>query len=222
MGKNKFISLGMYHEYDSKTMKKRARDFYLDMARRRSVRQFSDRPVPLEIIENCIRAAGTAPSGANMQPWFFAVVRDREIKRKIRTAAEQEEMEFYQHRASKEWLQVLTPLGTGASKPFLETAPYLIVIFTQRYHITKAGEKIKHYYINESVGIATGLLITAVHRAGLVSLTHTPNPMNFLNKILERPVSEKPFLILVLGYPARDARVPDIRRKPLSEVSTVK
>ncbi len=176
------IPLTQYHEYSVEEMKRRAADLYADMQRRRTVRDFSDRSVPRDIIETCLRAASTAPSGANMQPWYFVVVSDPTVKRKIREAAEAEEREFYGGRAPEEWLEALAPLGTDPNKPFLEMAPCLIVIFAQNYGLTPAGKKIKHYYVAESVGIATGILITAIHQAGLVSLTHTPNPMGFLNK----------------------------------------
>jgi len=184
------------------------------------VREFSDRPVPREVIENCLLAAGTAPNGANMQPWHFVAVSDPEIKKQIRIAAEEEELEFYQHKAPQEWLEALAPLGTDEHKPFLETAPYLLAIFAQRHGVLPDGRKVKHYYAVESVGIATGMLITAVHNAGLVSLTHTPSPMNFLNKLLDRPGHERPFLLLVVGYPADDAQVPAITKRPLNEIAT--
>lgn len=190
------------------------------MQRRRTVRYFSDREVPREIIEDCLLAAGTAPSGANLQPWHFVVVSDPAIKQRIRVEAEKEEREFYTRKAPQEWLDALAPLGTDANKPFLETAPYLVVIFSQSYGVLADGRKVKNYYVQESVGIATGMLITAVHNAGLVSLTHTPSPMGFLNEILGRPANEKPFLILVVGYPAEDAVVPDIGKKPLEEIAT--
>jgi nitroreductase len=201
-------------------MKRRAADFYADMRRRRTVRHFSDRPVPREIIEDCLRAAGTAPSGANLQPWHFVVVGDPTIKKQIREAAEEEERAFYRERAPQEWLQALAPLGTDEHKPFLETAPYLIVVFLESYGFTPEGQRIKHYYAMESVGIATGMLVTAVHNAGLVSLTHTPSPMGFLGKILNRPSNERAFLILVVGYPTEDAEVPVITKKPLDEIAT--
>jgi len=201
-------------------MKRRAVAFYEELRRRRTVRDFSDRPVPREVIELCVLAAGTAPNGANMQPWHFAVVEDPEVKRKIRIAAEEEEREFYSGRAPKEWLDALAPLGTDERKPFLETAPYLIAVFAQRYGVLPDGRQVKHYYATESVGIATGLLITAVHNAGLVSLTHTPSPMNFLNDLLDRPPNERPFLLLVVGYPSAGATVPDITKKSLSEIAS--
>jgi iodotyrosine deiodinase len=215
-----FTPLPAYREYSIEEMKSRAAEFYSDIRRRRTVREFSDRPVPREVIENCLRAAGTAPNGANMQPWHFAVVSDETIKRKIRAEAEREEYEFYHHKAPQEWLDALAPLGTNEDKPFLETAPYLIVIFAQSYGVLPDGRKVKHYYAQESVGIATGILITAIHHAGLVSLTHTPSPMGFLNHLLGRPVHERPFLILVVGYPAEGARVPMITKKPLEEIAT--
>ncbi|UCC75235.1 MAG: nitroreductase family protein [Gemmatimonadota bacterium] len=201
-------------------MKRRAAKFRAELSRRRSVRQFAGRPVPREVVEECLRAAGSAPSGANMQPWHFVVVSDPAVKRRIREAAEKEEAKFYAERAPREWLEALAPLGTDEHKPFLETAPYLIVIFVQSYGVTPEGKKYKHYYASESVGIATGMLVAAVHNAGLVSLTHTPSPMGFLNEILERPPHERPFLMLVVGYPAEDARVPDIEKKGLAEIAS--
>jgi nitroreductase len=184
------------------------------------VREFSDRPVPRDIIETALRAAGTAPSGANLQPWHFVVVSGAETKKKIRVAAEAEEREFYEHRASDEWLDALRPLGTDSDKPFLETAPYLIAVFLQKFGELPDGRKVKHYYPVESTGLATGILITALHEAGLATLTHTPSPMKFLNEILGRPKSERPFLLLVVGYPADDAAVPDIERKPLEDFTS--
>jgi nitroreductase len=201
-------------------MRKRATEFREEMQRRRTVRNFSSRPVPREIIEQCLLAAGSAPSGANMQPWRFVVVTDPEIKRGIRDAAEQEEREFYHNRAPKEWLEALAPLGTDENKPYLETAPYLIVVFGEAYGLLPDGRKVKNYYVTESVGIASGMLIAALHNAGLVSLTHTPSPMGFLNRILGRPPNERPFLILVAGYPAEDAAVPEIQKKSLGEIAT--
>lgn len=201
-------------------MCRRAAAFYADIRRRRTVRDFSSRPVPREVVENCLRAAGTAPSGANMQPWHFVVVSDPAVKARIRAGAEEEERAFYHGRAPDEWLEALAPLGTDEHKPFLETAPYLIVIFAAAYAVLPGGGKMKHYYVQESVGIATGLLVTAIHHAGLASLTHTPSPMRFLNEILGRPAHERPYLILVVGYPAADATVPVITKKPLDEVAT--
>lgn len=221
MSEAKFIPLQTFHYFTVEEMNKRAADFYLEMKRRRTIRHFSNSPVPLEIIENCLKAAGTAPSGANLQPWHFVIVQDSATKRQIRIAAEKEEQEFYEQRAPKEWLEALEPLGTDANKPFIESAPYLIAIFVQSYGLTDAGNKIKHYYATESVGIATGILITALHHSGLATLTHTPSPMNFLNNILSRPTNERPFLLLVAGYPAEDASVPAIKKKSLREISTL-
>jgi nitroreductase len=190
------------------------------MARRRTVRDFSDSPVARELNEQCLRTAGSAPNGANLQPWHFVAVSDPALKHEIRIAAEAEEREFYEHRAPNEWLEALAALGTDSHKPFLETAPWLIAIFSQPWRILPDGRKLKHYYATESVGIATGFLVAAVHQAGLVSLTHTPSPMGFLNKLLRRPAYEKPFLLLVVGHPAEGALVPDIQRKPLGEISS--
>ena len=214
------IPLDQYKEYPLAEMRERLEAFYADIGRRRTVREFSDRPVPRDIIETALRAANTAPSGANLQPWHFVVVSGEEAKKKIREAAEVEEREFYQHRASEEWLAALQPLGTDSNKPFLETAPYLIVVFLQKFGKLKDGRKVKHYYPTESTGIAAGILITALHTAGLATLTHTPSPMKFLNKILGRPTSERPFLLLVAGYPADDAEVPDIKRKSFDEFAS--
>jgi nitroreductase len=216
-----FVPLPDYREYPPGEMQARAEEIAEELARRRTVRQFSDRPVPRELIATCLRAAGTAPSGANMQPWHFvAVGHDAELRRRLRTAAEAEERDFYSRRAPAEWLAALAPLGTDPEKPFLETAPWLIAVFVQRYGVLPDGRKVKHYYPLESVGIATGMLITALHHAGLATLTHTPSPMAFLNAVLGRPANERPFLLLVTGYPASDAMVPDIARKPLAEVTT--
>jgi nitroreductase len=214
------IPLPAYKEYPLEEMRQRLNDFYVDVNRRRTVRDFSDRPVPRDIIETALRVANTAPSGANLQPWHFAVVSGPETKRKIREAAEAEEREFYSHRASPEWLAALEPLGTDSNKPFLETAPYLIAVFLQKFGQLPDGRKVKHYYPIESTGLATGMLITALHHAGLVTLTHTPSPMKFLNQILGRPSSERPFLLLVTGYPAAGAEVPDISRKPLEDFTS--
>jgi nitroreductase len=183
------------------------------------VRQFAEREIPLRVIEKCLETAATAPSGANMQPWKFVAVSDPAIKRDIREAAEREEHEFYTRRASPEWLEALKLLGTDEHKPYLEAAPYLIAIFVERYGLLPDGRRVKHYYASESVGIATGMLITALHHAGLATLTHTPSPMGFLNQILDRPENEKPFLLLVVGYPAADAEVPRITKKPLNDVA---
>lgn len=190
------------------------------MQQRRTVREFSPRAVPREVIEDCLRAAGSSPSGANLQPWHFVAIADGSVKREIRVAAEEEEREFYEHRAPAAWLEALAPLGTDSRKPFLEIAPWLIAIFAQPYSTLPDGSRMKHYYATESVGIATGLLLAAIHHAGLVALTHTPSPMAFLNRILSRPAHEKPFLLLVVGHPAVDAKVPDISRKPLDTIST--
>jgi len=217
----KFVPLAGYREYPPEEMAARAQAFADEMGRRRTVRDFSDRPVPRAIIEDCLRAAGSAPSGANQQPWHFVAVSDPALKRRIRVAAEVEEREFYAHRAPPEWLEVLAPLGTDEHKPFLEVAPWLIAVFIRRFDRTPDGGKRKHYYTDESVGLATGLLLAAVHHAGLVSLTHTPSPMKFLNEILGRPKDlERPFLLLVVGHPAPGAKVPDIARKPLGEIAS--
>ncbi len=215
-----FVPLSDYQSYSDAEMTQRALDFHSDIRRRRSVREFSDRPVPREVIEECLRAAGTAPNGANLQPWHFTVVSDPAIKQQIRAAAEEEEREFYASRAPQEWLDALAPLGTDASKPFLETAPYLIAVFAQSYGVLPDGRRVKHYYVSESVGIATGFLIAGLHHAGLATLTHTPSPMRFLNQILNRPTHERPYLLLVVGYPAEDAHVPAITKKPLHEIAT--
>ena len=211
-----------YQEYSPEEMQERAAAFYADIRRRRTVREFSDRPIPPGVIENCLLAAGTAPNGANLQPWHFVVVTDSEVKQRIRAAAEEEERDFYNGKAPQEWLDALAPLGTDDQKPFLETAPALIAIFAQSYGLLPDGRKVKHYYVQESVGIATGILITALHHAGLVSLTHTPSPMGFLNQILERPSHERPFLLLVVGYPAAGVQVPAhaLQKKPLVETTT--
>lgn len=194
--------------------------FHEEMQRRRSVRHFAPDPVPRDILERCVLTAGTAPSGAHQQPWHFVVVSDPEVKRRIREAAEAEERQFYGGRAPAEWLSALEPLGTDAAKPFLEDAAALIVIFARAHGVAADGRTVKHYYVQESVGIATGLLVAAIHHAGLASLTHTPSPMGFLNAILERPANERPFLILVVGYPAPGAHVPALRRRPLDEIAT--
>jgi len=201
-------------------MRRRARWFYEEMNRRRTVRDFSDEPVPLEVIKDCVRTAGTAPSGAHRQPWRFVVVGDPAVKHRIRAAAEREEREFYGGRAPEAWLEALASLGTDANKPFLETAPILIAIFAERYGEGPDGARHDNYYVAESVGIATGLLIVALHHAGLACLTHTPSPMRFLNEILERPDRERPFLLLVVGYPAAEATVPVLARKSLTEIAT--
>lgn len=213
-----FVPLPGYVELPVDEMQRVAANFRDVMQRRRTVRDFSDRAVPDEVIENCLRAAVSAPSGANMQPWHFTVVKNKAIAKRIREEAEIEERHFYSHRASQEWLDALAPLGTDSNKPFLEIAPCLIAIFVQRHGELEDGRKVKHYYPGESVGLATGILLSALQHAGLATLTHTPSPMKFLNKLLNRPVNERPFLLLVVGYPADDATVPDIQRKPFSSV----
>lgn len=220
MNNYRTIPLPDYREYPVEEMRQRLNDFYTEVNRRRTVREFSDRPVPRDIIETALMAANTAPSGANLQPWHFVAVSGAATKRKIREAAEIEEREFYEHRATPEWLAALEPIGTDSNKPFLETAPYLIAVFLQKFGVLEDGRKVKHYYPTESTGLATGILITALHLAGLVCLTHTPSPMKFLNEILGRPKSERPFLLLVTGYPADDAEVPDINRKSLDEFTS--
>lgn len=220
MSKPRFVPLAGYRELSADEMKRRATEFRNDVIRRRTVRQFSDRPIPREIIEDCLRSAGSAPSGANLQPWQFVVVSDPQVKRHIREAAEKEEREFYGGRAPEVWLDALEHLGTDERKPFLETAPHLIAVFAETYGRDPDGGKVKHYYVQESVGIAVGILITAIHHVGLVALTHTPSPMRFLNQILGRPDNERPFLLLVVGHPADGAVVPDIRRKPLDQIAT--
>jgi len=221
-GAPRFVPLTGYRELPAEEMTRRARSFYEEMVARRTVRDFSDRPVPPAVIENCIRTAATAPSGANLQPWHFVVVTDPQIKSRIRVAAEAEEHEFYTRRAPPEWLEALAPLGTDPHKPFLEIAPCLIAVFVQRFALLPDGRRMKIYYPAESVGLASGLLIAGLHHAGLVSLTHTPSPMKFLNEILERPKNEAPFLLLVVGYPADDAVVPNISRKPFADICTFK
>lgn len=198
---------------------RRAEAFEATMRTRRTVRQFADAPVPRAVIESAIRTAGRAPSGANKQPWAFVAVSDPDVKHRIREAAEAEEREFYGGRAPKEWLEALAHLGTDDQKPFLERAPWLVVIFAESYERTPDGDRLKNYYVTESVGIATGMLITALHHAGLATLTHTPSPMKFLNEILGRPENERPFLVLVVGYPEEGALVPDITKKPLSDIA---
>lgn len=215
-----FRPLEEYREYPPDEMRRRAADFAAEMGRRRTVRHFSDRPVPTEVIEDCLRAAATAPNGANRQPWHFVVITDPAVKSRIREGAEKEEREFYEHRAPQDWLDALAPLGTDEHKPFLEAAPCLIAIFAESYALGPEGEKLKNYYVSESVGIATGLLIAAIHHAGLASLTHTPSPMGFLNEILGRPSNERPFLLLVVGYPAEDALVPELAKKDLPRIVT--
>lgn len=215
-------SLG-FVEYPQDQMQMRAREFAVEFQRRRTVRDFDNRPVSREIIADCIRTACAAPSGANQQPWRFVAVSDPAIKTQIRQAAEAEEREFYERRAPDEWLAALAPLGTDAHKPFLEIAPWLIAVFAERFGIDAHGNRQKRYYPDESVGIATGILIAALHHAGLATLTHTPSPMKFLNDILGRPKDlERPFLLLVVGYPAANCLVPDIKRLPFETVVSFK
>lgn len=205
--------------YAPEEMMKRSADFYNWLETRRSVRDFSDKPVPKAVIENIIMSASTAPSGAHKQPWTFCVVSNPEIKKKIREAAEKEEYESYSKRMSEEWLEDLKPMATDWNKPFLETAPYLIIAFKRPYELDEADKKHQNYYVNESVGLACGFLISAIHDAGLVTLTHTPSPMKFLEQILERPSNERAFLLLPVGYEAEEVYVPNNKRKPLEEVA---
>ena len=198
-----------------------ANQFFQKVSSRRSVRDFSKDNFPIEIIKNCIKSASTAPSGANKQPWHFVIVKDPIIKRKIRKAAEIEEKEFYGGRAPKEWLDDLNQFGTDWNKPFLEEAPYLIVVFSKKFDINDDGTNTKNYYVSESVGIASGLLLTALHNAGLVTLTHTPSPMAFLSDILNRPPSDKPYLIIPVGFPSENAEVPNIKKKTFKEICTI-
>jgi nitroreductase len=214
-----FELLPGWREYPPAEMEARALAFAAEMRRRRTTRHFSERPVPRRVIEACLEAGGTAPSGAHLQPWHFVVVESAELKRRIRIAAEKAEEEFYA-TAPAEWLAALAPLGTDAHKPYLEAAPYLIAVFAERYGITDTGERRARYYVSESVGIATGFLLAALHHAGLVALTHTPSPMGFLAELLERPANERPMMLVVTGYPASDARVPRLRRKSLEEMAT--
>ena len=202
-------------------MADRAASFYAEMNRRRTTRHFSDRPVAREVIEQCLRTAGTAPSGAHQQPWHFVAIQDSAIKARVRVAAETSERDFYAS-APAEWLDALAPLGTDAVKPYLETAPWLIAVFAERYGVNEDGSRRTHYYVNESVGIATGFLLAALHHAGLVALTHTPSPMGFLREVLGRPENERPVLLVVVGYPAPNARVPRLARKPLADIATIR
>lgn len=210
-----------FEELPESEMKSRASEFNTLMQKRRTVRDFSSRAVSRDVIDDCLAAAGSAPSGANRQPWHFALVSDPAIKREIRLAAQVEEEEFYTSRAPQDWLDALAPLGTDSEKPFLEHAPYLIVVFAQKFELDSEGNKQKNYYVTESASIATGLLIAGLHNAGLATLTHTPSPMKFLNEILERPSTEKPLMVIVTGYPEKGARVPDIDRKPLTGIVSV-
>lgn len=214
-----FQPLPAYREYPPEEMLARSRAFAAEMQRRRTTRQFSTRPVAREVIERCLETAGTAPSGAHLQPWHFVAVTDPDVKRAIRGEAERAEVDFYR-TAPAEWIAALAPLGTDEHKPYLEDAPWLIAVFAQRYGLNADGSRRTHYYVNESVGIACGFLIAALHNAGLVALTHTPSPMGFLNTVLERPVNEKAMMLIVAGYPAAGARVPRLVRKPLGEYVT--
>ena len=214
-----FEPLSTYREYPQDEMEARAAAFAADLARRRTTRHFSERTVPQSVIEHCLRAAGSAPSGAHQQPWYFVVVNSPALKGRIRAAAEEAEREFYA-TAPAEWLEALAPLGTDASKPYLESAPFLIAVFAQRYGVSGARSARKHYYVNESVGIACGFLLAALHHAGLATLTHTPSPMGFLSEVLHRPPNEKPVMLIVTGYPAEDARVPRLVRKSLHEIAS--
>lgn len=209
-------------EYPEQTMVDRSNEFYQNIKRRHSIRKFSDRPVPREIIENCIKAAGTAPNGANHQPWHFAVLGSHDIKKQVREQAELHEQGFYEGRAGDEWLEALKPLGTDANKPFLEHAPWLIAVFSQKKGGINPGDQNTNYYVHESVGLATGFLINALHHSGLATLTHTPKPMQFLTKICNRPENERPFMLLVVGYPAEDATIPHHAtiKKPLDAIAT--
>ena len=217
-----FIPHEQFIEYPEDEMRERADAFYNEINRRRTIREFSDRPVPRDIIDKCLLAAGTAPSGANLQPWQFVVVSDLEVKKKIQEAAEIEEREFYNGKAPQEWLDALAPLGTDEHKNFLSVAPYLIAIFAKSYDMLPDGRKVKNYYVSESVGLASGMLITALHHCGLASLTHTPSPMGFLNDILDRPKNERAMILLVVGYPADDCEVPThaMQKKSLDEIAT--
>jgi iodotyrosine deiodinase len=205
--------------FEGEELKTRSKTFYEWMNTRRTCRDFSDKPVPREVIENILLTASTAPSGAHKQPWTFCVVSDAEIKKQIRVAAEAEEKESYDNRMSDEWLKDLAPIGTDWQKPFLETAPYLIIVFSRSYEVEENGHKHQNYYVKESVGLACGFLLAAIHNAGLVALTHTPSPMNFLSKVLNRPENEKPFLLIPVGYAADECWVPDLIRKSLEEIA---
>lgn len=218
------IALPDHLDLGDAEMKSAADAFYQVMTQRHTVRDYSDKPVPLSVIETCIKTAGTAPSGANHQPWHFVAIANPAAKKQIRLAAEEEEKEFYAGNAGDEWLKALEPIGTNASKPHLEKAPWLIIIFSERYGEFEDGTRYKNYYVPESVGIATGFLITALHQAGLVSLTHTPNPMSFLNGLCDRPSSNKPIMILAVGHAAEDATVPAVAKikKPLDQILTVR
>lgn len=210
-----------YHpkEYGEQEMKVRSRQFYELMDSRRSVRDFSDKDVPEEIIRNVIKTAGTAPSGAHKQPWVFCVIRNKDLKHRLRQLAEEEEKRNYESRMSERWLKDLAPLGTNDIKEFIDIAPWIIVVMKKSYDFDDDGSKVNNYYVNESVGIASGFLIAAIHNAGLVTLTHTPSPMNFIAKALDRPDIEKPYLLLPVGYPAKTCKVPDLKRKSYDEIA---
>ena len=216
---DKFEAL-KFNELSISQMQSRAQTFLARMSTRRTVRSFSDRSVPKEIIEQALATAGSAPSGANRQPWHFAVAGTNEVKRRIRIGAEEEEHEFYNGRAPKEWLDALKPFGTDERKPFLEIAPWIITVFAKKIELDEDNKKQKNYYVTESVCIAIGLLIAALHNAGLATLTHTPSPMKFLNEIFDRPVSEKPLMLVVTGYPSEGVKVPSIKRKSLEQISS--
>jgi len=221
MNEAKFIPLEGFQSREPEEMLARSRAFFELMKSRRTVRDFSDKPVPKEVIENAIRTAGRAPSGANKQPWHFAVISSQDAKKKLREAAEEEEREFYGGRASETWLKDLEPFGTDDQKPFLEIAPYLIAVFRESYGLDQeTGERTQNYYVHESAGLASGFLIAALHNAGLATLTHTPSPMGFLNEICGRPKNERPIMLVVAGYPVDGVEVPDIDKKPLSEISS--
>ncbi|HNP18545.1 MAG TPA: nitroreductase family protein [Fulvivirga sp.] len=225
MGKKKLIEGYEYESYSKESYSEsevliRSKRYFEWMDKRRTVRKFSDRPIAKEIIDNILRSASTAPSGAHKQPWAFCVITNADLKKQIRDAAEKEEYDSYHGRMSEEWMKDLKPLGTDWNKPFLEVAPYLIVIFKKPYNLDKEGKKHNNYYVNESVGLAAGFLLTAIHDAGLVALTHTPSPMNFLTRLLKRPENERPFLLIPVGYPVDETFVPCLKRKPLEEIAT--
>ncbi len=219
-GTPQFVPLSTYRAYPPEEMAQRAKAFYEELSRRKTIREFAPTPVAREVIEQCLLAAGTAPSGANHQPWHFAVVSDPALKQRIRIEAEIEEREFYERRAPQEWKDALAPLGTDSNKPFIEDAPYLIAIFGQKNTLMDDGSSVKNYYVPESVSIATGFLIAALHHAGLATLTHTPSPMGFLNQLLGRPENEKPYILLVVGHPAANCMVPNIRKKSLDQIAS--
>ena len=220
MTKARFEALDSIMHFSETEMLNRATEFRHQISQRRTVRDYSNRSVPRQIIEECLKAAASAPSGANLQPWHFVVVESAKSKSIIRQAAEEEERDFYQRRAPKEWLDALAPLGTDEHKPFLESAPYLIAVFAQSWSLNQAGKRVKHYYVPESVGIACGILLTALHHSGLVTLTHTPSPMGFLNDILDRPKNEKPYMLIIAGYPADEVQVPVITKKSIEEFAS--